>query len=139
LTSTFQTKKIFLKKPWKLFKALNDERNKLLKTGRVHRKHLGRLQIVSATPCSTPSSGKPLTLFFEKGNCDALELTSFPYPTHLALWTRKMSLLKALRKSPDLLKSLRESKNLPSGSALWSLPEAKSQNALGTCCLRVQG
>jgi len=108
----------FLKSLGKLFKALNDERNKALENGQEFIVNTsGGYKSVSAYAMLYAQLREAPSLYtFEKGNCDALELTSFPVSYALSALDEEMSLLKALRKSPDLLKSAsRESKNLP----LW--------------------
>lgn len=108
----------FLKSLGKLFKALNDERNKALENGQEFIVNTsGGYKSVSAYAMLYAQLREAPSLYtFERGNCDAVELTSFPVSYALSALDEEMSLLKALRKSPDLLKNAsRESKNLP----LW--------------------
>ena len=110
--------KNFLISLGKLFKALNDERNKALENGQEFIVNTsGGYKSVSAYAMLYAQLREAPSLYtFEKGNCDALELTSFPVSYALSALDEEMSLLKALRKSPDLLKSTsKESQNLP----LW--------------------
>jgi len=108
----------FLKSLGGLFEALNDERKKALENGQEFIVNTsGGYKSVSAYAMLYAQLREAPSLYtFEGGNCDAVELTSFPVSYALGALDEEMSLLKALRKSPDLLKSTsRESKNLP----LW--------------------
>ena len=108
----------FLKSLGGLFEALNDERKKALENGQEFIVNTsGGYKSVSAYAMLYAQLREAPSLYtFEGGNCDAVELTSFPVSYALGALDEEMSLLKALRKSPDLLKSAsRESKNLP----LW--------------------
>ena len=110
--------KKFLKSLGGLFEALNDERKKALENGQEFIVNTsGGYKSVSAYAMLYAQLREAPSLYtFEGGNCDAVELTSFPVSYALGALDEEMSLLKALRKSPDLLKNAsRESKNLP----LW--------------------